>query len=397
MFEALEPLSPDPILGLMAAYREDPRDNKIDLGVGVYRDEAGNTPIMKSVSAAEQRRFEAETTKAYIGPPGTPEFNVVARQLMFGAAHAVLQDKRVAGVQTPGGCGALRVGAELIKRARPETTVWVSNPTWANHVPLLGNAGLAIREYAYYDKATRSLDADGMLAALGTVPAGDIVLLHGCCHNPSGVDLKTEHWHAVAELANRQGFTPFIDLAYQGLGDGLEEDAEGVRIMAAACPELIVASSYSKNFGLYRERVGALQIVSPDTRQTGIVQSQLGSVVRGIYSMPPAHGAAIVEIILNDETLHAAWVEELTGMRERINGLRDLLARRLGERTGQDFGFIREQRGMFSFLGISPEQVAQLRDEYAIYMVDSSRINVAGVNGANLEHFIESMGRVLGA
>lgn len=397
MFEALEALSPDPILGLMAAYREDPRENKIDLGVGVYRDEAGNTPIMKSVSAAEQRRFEAETTKAYIGPPGTPEFNVVARQLMFGAAHAVLQDKRVAGVQTPGGCGALRVGAELIKRARPETTVWVSNPTWANHVPLLGNAGLAIREYAYYDKTTRSLDADGMLAALGEVPRGDIVLLHGCCHNPSGVDLKTEHWHAVAELANRQGFTPFIDLAYQGLGDGLEEDAEGVRIMADACPELIVASSYSKNFGLYRERVGALQIVSPDTRQTGVVQSQLGSVVRGIYSMPPAHGAAIVEIIRNDEALNAAWVEELTGMRERINGLRDLLARRLGERTGQDFGFIREQRGMFSFLGISAEQVAQLRDEYAIYMVDSSRINVAGVNGANIDHFVDSMGRVLGA
>ncbi len=397
MFEALEALSPDPILGLMAAYREDPRENKIDLGVGVYRDEAGNTPIMKSVSAAEQRRFEAETTKAYIGPPGTPEFNVVARQLMFGPAHAVLQDKRVAGVQTPGGCGALRVGAELIKRARPETTVWVSNPTWANHVPLLGNAGLAIREYAYYDKTTRSLDADGMLAALGEVPRGDIVLLHGCCHNPSGVDLKTEHWHAVAELANRQGFTPFIDLAYQGLGDGLEEDAEGVRIMADACPELIVASSYSKNFGLYRERVGALQIVSPDTRQTGIVQSQLGSVVRGIYSMPPAHGAAIVEIIRNDEALNAAWVEELTGMRERINGLRDLLARRLGERTGQDFGFIREQRGMFSFLGISAEQVAQLRDEYAIYMVDSSRINVAGVNGANIDHFVDSMGRVLGA
>ena len=397
MFEALEALSPDPILGLMAAYREDPRENKIDLGVGVYRDEAGNTPIMKSVSAAEQRRFEAETTKAYIGPPGTPEFNVVARQLMFGAAHAVLQDKRVAGVQTPGGCGALRVGAELIKRARPETTVWVSNPTWANHVPLLGNAGLAIREYAYYDKTTRSLDADGMLAALGEVPRGDIVLLHGCCHNPSGVDLKTEHWHAVAELANRRGFTPFIDLAYQGLGDGLEEDAEGVHIMADACPELIVASSYSKNFGLYRERVGALQIVSPDTRQTGIVQSQLGSVVRGIYSMPPAHGAAIVEIIRNDEALNAAWVEELTGMRERINGLRDLLARRLGERTGQDFGFIREQRGMFSFLGISAEQVAQLRDEYAIYMVDSSRINVAGVNGANIDHFVDSMGRVLGA
>ncbi|MCB1748773.1 MAG: aspartate/tyrosine/aromatic aminotransferase [Gammaproteobacteria bacterium] len=395
MFEALEPLSPDPILGLMAAFREDARAQKIDLGVGVYRDEAGDTPIMKCVGEAEQRRFASETTKSYIGPPGTPEFNDVARALMFGAGHAVLRDKRVAGVQTPGGCGALRVGAELIKRARPATTIWVSSPTWANHVPLLGNAGLAIQEYAYYAKASHSLDADGMLAALAEVPAGDVVLLHGCCHNPSGVDLKAEHWHAVARLANERGFTPFIDLAYQGLGDGIEEDAAGVRILGEACPELIVASSYSKNFGLYRERVGALQIVSPSTQQTAIVQSQLGSVVRGIYSMPPAHGAAIVEIVMNDEALRASWVDELNGMRERINGLRDLLAERLGAATGQDFGFIREQRGMFSFLGISPAQVQRLKDEFGIYMVDSSRINVAGVNGANVDYFVDAMRQVL--
>jgi len=397
MFEALQPLSPDPILGLMAAFREDSRAEKIDLGVGVYRDEAGNTPIMQCVTEAERRRFESETTKTYIGPPGTPEFNAAARGLMFGTAHPVLRDARVAGVQTPGGCGALRVAAELVKRARPDTTIWVSAPTWANHVPLLGNAGLKIGEYAYYDKATRGLAADAMLGALAEVPAGDVVLLHGCCHNPSGVDLKTEHWHEVARLANARGFTPFIDLAYQGLGDGLEADASGVRILADACPELIVASSYSKNFGLYRERVGALQIVSPDSRQTAIVQSQLGSVVRGIYSMPPAHGAAIVEIVMNDEALHASWVAELDGMRERINGLRDLLAVRLGAATGQDFGFIREQRGMFSFLGISPEQVKQLQAEYGIYMVDSSRINVAGINGGNIDHFVTAMAAVLRA
>ncbi len=395
MFESLEALNPDPILGLMAAYREDEHPQKIDLGVGVYRDESGETPIMASVREAEQRRFDGETTKAYIGPPGTPGFNDLARALMFGRDHGALRDRRVAGVQTPGGCGALRVGAELIKRARPATTVWVSDPTWANHVPLLGNAGLAIREYTYYSRASHGLDADGMLNALAEVPAGDIVLLHGCCHNPSGVDLAVPHWEAIADLANERGFTPFIDLAYQGLGDGLEEDAAGVHILAERCPELIVASSYSKNFGLYRERVGALQIVSPDTAQTAIVQSQLASVVRGIYSMPPAHGAAIVEIILGDEALNAAWVEELTAMRNRINGLRVLLADRLGAATGQDFGFIREQRGMFSFLGISPQQVERLRREFSVYMVDSSRINVAGVNGTNIDYFVDAMGRVL--
>ena len=395
MFERLETLNPDPILGLMAAYREDDHPHKIDLGVGVYRDETGATPIMSSVSEAEQQRFRDEQTKAYIGPPGTPEFNQAVRRLMYGANHPVIREDRVAGVQTPGGCGALRVGAELIKRARPDTTIWVSDPTWANHVPLLGNAGLAIREYTYYDRAGHNLDGAGMREALSQVPAGDIVLLHGCCHNPSGVDLKPADWDDVAAIANERGFTPFIDLAYQGLGDGLEADAHGVRVMAEACPEVIVASSYSKNFGLYRERVGALQISGPDTAQTAIVQTQLGSVVRGIYSMPPAHGAAIVERILGDEALHADWVTELDGMRERINGLRDLLARRLGEATGQDFDFIREQRGMFSFLGISAEQVARLRQDYSIYMVDSSRINVAGVNDSNIDYFVDAMGHIL--
>ncbi len=394
MFENLQALSPDPILGLMAAFRDDPRAEKIDLGVGVYRDESGATPIMASVRSAERRCIELETTKSYIGPPGTPEFNDAVRALMFGRGHRALADKRVAGVQTPGGCGALRVGAELIKRARPEATIWVSDPTWANHVPLLGNANLAIKEYPYYARESHSLDADAMLYALAQVPAGDVVLLHGCCHNPSGVDLKREHWEAIAELAVERGFSPFVDLAYQGLGDDLDSDAMGVRILGEACPEVIVASSYSKNFGLYRERVGALQIVSPDTARTAIVQSQLASVVRGIYSMPPNHGAAIVAMILDDEALHASWFEELTAMRDRINGLRDLLATRLGAETGQDFGFIREQRGMFSFLGISTVEVERLRQEFGIYMVDSSRINVAGINGANVDHFIAAMGAI---
>lgn len=397
MFENLAALEPDPILGLMSAYRADPRTEKIDLGVGVYRDETGATPIMAAVRDAEQRRFENEQTKSYIGPPGTEEFNVAVRTMIFGQQLGAVRDGRIAGVQTPGGCGALRVAAELIGRARKGATVWVSTPTWANHVPLLGDAGLQIREYPYYDKATSSLDAGAMLAALAKVPAGDFVLLHGCCHNPSGVDLQMAHWEAIADLAVQRGFTPFIDFAYQGLGAGMEEDAAGLRVIAQACPETIVASSYSKNFGLYRERVGALQIISPNLEQSRIVQSQLGSVVRGIYSMPPAHGAAIVEIITNDEALNAQWLEELTTMRERINGLRALLADRLSAETGRDFSFIREQRGMFSFLGITAEQVHQLRNEYSIYIVDSSRINVAGVNESNINYFVTAMGNILRA
>ena len=395
MFETLQALSPDAILGLMAMFRDDPRAQKIDLGVGVYRDEQGNTPILKTVTEAERRRFATETTKTYIGPPGTPGFNDLVRKLMFGGNHVVVKDQRVAGVQTPGGCGALRVGAELIKRARPDATIWVSDPTWANHVPLLGSAGIKIETYPYYNKDTHALNADAMLSALAKIPSGDLVLLHGCCHNPSGVDLKPAEWQAVARICNERGLLPFIDLAYQGLGDGLDDDAAGLRIMAEACPELIVASSYSKNFGLYRERVGALQIVTSSSAAVSVVQSQLDSVVRTSYSMPPAHGAAIVEIILGDEALNLAWVHELDEMRDRINGLRNALAERLGSATGQDFSFIRKQRGMFSFLGISPEQVSRLQKECGIYVVGSSRINVAGINNANVDYFLASCARIL--
>ncbi|MBT4205190.1 MAG: aspartate/tyrosine/aromatic aminotransferase [Proteobacteria bacterium] len=395
MFENLEELHPDPILGLMTAHRNDASLKKIDLGVGVYRDESGATPIMKSVLEAQKIRHETEQTKSYIGPPGTPEFNTLTRKLMFGNDNQAEKSNRIAGVQTPGGCGALRVAAELIKRARPKTTIWVSDPTWANHQPLLGNAGLNLKEYAYYQKSSRSLNTDGLLESLSNVPAGDAVLIHGCCHNPSGVDLEPQHWEAIADLAINQGFTPFIDLAYQGLGDSLDEDAIGVKILSERCPEVIVASSYSKNFGLYRERVGSLQIVSPNVAQTTIVQSQLGSVVRGIYSMPPAHGAAIVETILSDKTLKLQWVEELSTMRDRINLLRKELANRLTREIDQDFSFIEKQKGMFSFLGIDTNQVARLQKEFAIYMVDSSRINVAGVNNSNIDYFVESMTTIL--
>jgi aspartate aminotransferase len=395
MFENLEVLHPDPILGLMAAYRNDASPQKLDLGVGVYRDDSGVTPIMKSVLEAQKTRHETEQTKSYIGPAGTLKFNTLTRNLMFGDNNQAEKSNCIAGVQTPGGCGALRVAAELIKRARPKTTIWVSDPTWANHQPLLGNAGLLLKEYTYYEKSSRSLNTEGLLESLSNVPAGDAVLIHGCCHNPSGVDLVPQHWEAIADLANKQGFTPFIDLAYQGLGDSIEEDAIGVKLLSERCPEVIVASSYSKNFGLYRERVGSLQIVCPSVAQTAVVQSQLGSVVRGIYSMPPAHGAAIVETILSNKVLNLQWIEELSTMRDRINLLRKELANRLTREIDQDFSFIEKQKGMFSFLGIDASQVARLQKEFAIYMVDSSRINVAGVNSSNIDYFIESMAKIL--
>jgi aspartate aminotransferase len=395
MFENLEALHPDPILGLMAAYRKDANPQKLDLGVGVYRDDSGVTPIMKSVLEAQKIRHETEQTKSYIGPAGTLKFNALTRNLMFGDNNQAEKNNCIAGVQTPGGCGALRVAAELIKRARPKTTIWVSDPTWANHQPLLGNAGLFLKEYAYYEKSSRSLNTEGLLESLSNVPAGDTVLIHGCCHNPSGVDLAPQHWEAIADLAKKQGFTPLIDLAYQGLGDSIEEDAIGVKILSERCPEVIVASSYSKNFGLYRERVGSLQIVCPSVAQTAVVQSQLESVVRGIYSMPPAHGAAIVETILSNKVLNLQWIEELSAMRDRINLLRKELASRLTREIDQDFSFIEKQKGMFSFLGIDASQVARLQKRFAIYMVNSSRINVAGVNSSNIDYFIESMVKIL--
>ena len=396
MFEKLPGLPADPILGLMLACREDNNPQKVDLGVGVYRDEQGETPILKAVLDAQQRHIESETTKSYIGPPGEPAFNDLMRELIFGRGHAVLKDNRVSSAQTPGGCGALRVGAELINRAKPGATIWVSDPTWANHVPLLGNAGLHIKTYPYFDPVSSSLREQEMMDTLSKVPAGDLVLLHGCCHNPCGVDLAEAHWHQLAKLANQQGFTPFIDMAYQGLSSGVEEDATGVRVMADAVPELIVASSCSKNFGLYRDRVGAIAVVSTTANLSESLSSQLMNVIRGIYSMPPNHGGAIVKTILGDETLTQAWLQELGEMRDRINGMRDAMSSKLAERTGSNrFDFIREQLGMFSFLGIDKEQIATLQKNASIYIVDSSRINVAGVNTSNIDYVCDAIAAVI--
>jgi len=396
MFESLSALPSDPILGLMAAYREDRSELKVDLGVGVYRNDDGDTPILTAVTKAQSLHNAAETTKSYIAPPGEAEFNIAMQRLLFGEQHPALANDRVGSAQTPGGCGALRVAADLINRARPGARIWVSDPTWANHVPLLGDAGLSIDTYPYFERDTSSLRFDDMMTTLGGVDAGDLVLLHGCCHNPSGVDLQPAQWDAIAELAAQRGFTPFIDIAYQGLSRGVDEDAYGVRKMAEAVPELIVASSCSKNFGLYRERVGCVAIVSPDSASRATIQSQLLNVIRGIYSMPPNHGGAIVRTILGDAALTQEWLDELAAMRERINGLRDEVATKLAQRVGGPrFDFIREQRGMFSFLGIDKAQIERLRDEYSIYMVDSSRINVAGLNSANIDYVCDAVAQVL--
>lgn len=396
MFETLKALNPDPILGLMAAFRQDPNPRKIDLGVGVYKDEAGHTPIMECVKRADALHHAAETSKTYVGPPGDLEFNQQIQSLIFGPDHLALKSNRVRTVQAPGGCGALRVGAELINRARPGAALWVSDPTWANHVPLLGDAGLEIKIYPYYDAASQGLKVDAMLAAFNHMKAGDLVLLHGCCHNPCGVDLNEQQWNAVAKIAVQRGFTPFVDLAYLGLGLGLSEDSYGVRKLAATVPELVVASSCSKNFGLYRERVGALSIMSSTVAEADIVYGQMQNVARGIYSMPPNYGGALVGRILADAVLRKDWDSELTEMRDRINGLRTELAHNFRERLNNNrFDFIPHQRGIFSFLGLSKEQVQRLKDQYSIYMVDSSRINVAGINKQNIDYFCESVGAVL--
>ncbi|MGD8175693.1 aromatic amino acid transaminase [Marinimicrobium sp. ARAG 43.8] len=396
MFASLSLLPNDPILGLSIAFQRDTHPNKVDLGVGVYRNASGVTPVMAAVREAEQWLLREETSKGYTPPDGYPGSNQAVRELALGLDHPALAAGRVATVQTPGGCGALRLAAELVQRASPGAQVWVSNPTWANHGPLLGNAGLSLKEYPYYDFERHTLDFDRMLAALQTVPAGDIVLLHAACHNPCGADLTPSQWQQVTDLAKAQGFIPFIDMAYQGFGEGLEEDACGPRLMAKQLPEVVLAVSFSKNFGLYRERAGALLVVGEGRSQAEAVQSQLLSVARGLYSMPPAHGSALVATIWQSEALREQWREELAEMRGRIQVLRQSLVGALAKAVPErDFGFIARERGMFSFLGLSETEVGRLQRDFSIYMTDNSRINVAGLNQDKVDYVAEAVARVL--
>lgn len=396
MFESLRLLPADPILGLSIAYAKDTNPQKVDLGVGVYKNDAGVTPIMQAVIAAEQLRIQQENTKAYTPPAGYAGANEACAQLIYGEGHSAVESNRVRTIQTPGGCGALRVAAELIQRAKAGASLWVSTPTWANHVPLLGSAGLKLREYPYYNYETHSIDFDAMLSTLETIPRGDLVLLHACCHNPSGADLSREQWNRVADVCEANGLIPFVDMAYQGFGEGIEEDAYGLRLLANRLPEVIIATSFSKNFGLYRERAGALSIVFADEAQANAGNSQLLSVTRALYSMPPAHGAALIDIILHSKELTGVWSNELTTMRERISGLRVNLVQSLNSLQSQrDFSFIADERGMFSFLGLSVEQVHKLKNEYSIYMTDTSRISVAGLTAEKMDYVSKAIVSVL--
>ncbi|MDA0794884.1 MAG: aspartate/tyrosine/aromatic aminotransferase [Proteobacteria bacterium] len=396
MFESLKPVAIDPILGLMIAFKADTRLVKIDLGVGVYQDDHGRTPVMESVKIAEARLLELETTKSYQGMAGDPDYNQRMLGLLFGEQHSILSSGRVKSIQAPGGSGALRVGAEVIRRARPESKLWIGVPTWPNHIPLLGSAGFEIKQYPYYDMSRHQISSQAMMEALRSVPAGDMVLLHGCCHNPTGADLSHDQWDEIADMALERGFIPFIDTAYQGLGDGLDEDGYGMRMMAERLPELVIASSCSKNFGLYRERTGSITFIAETPEQADIVISQAMSTARSIYSMPPAHGALLVSMVLGDDQLRAQWQAELEIVRLRIKSMRTLLCDSIqNNEAGMDFRHIKEQKGMFSFLGITSVQLQRLREEFGIYIVSSTRVNLAGVNSNNIDYLSQSILRVL--
>lgn len=395
MLETLPQVPEDSILGLAAACRADPNPHKVDLTLGIYMNEEGVCPVLEAVRLAQAALVEEETTKAYMPPAGDPVFNEGMQRLVLGADSPALADSRVSSIQTPGGCGALRIGAEIINVATPGARVWVSDPTWPVHLPLLGSVGLKFETYRYYEPAGHGVNFDAMVDDLKQARQGDVVLLHGCCHNPCGADLSLEQWGAIADMAAGQGFMPFVDIAYQGLGDGLEEDAAGLRLLVERLPEVIIAASCSKNMGLYRERTGATIFVSASPASAQALRSQAQVAARRIYSMPPAHGALLAARLLADEALNANWQDELQAMCRRINGLRTSLVSKLEQCTDRDFSFIEREKGMFSFLGLSREQAVALRQEHSVYLLDSSRINVAGVNGANIDYLVEAVGKVL--
>jgi aspartate aminotransferase len=376
----------------MAKYRADGSPLKVDLGVGVYRDLSGNTPVLASVRLAEQAVLAAQTTKSYVAAAGREEFNSAVEEIVLGAAHVARRDRRARTVQMPGGCGALRVGAELIRAAAPAITVHVSDPTWGNHTPLLGSSGLRLARYPYYDPAAHELRFEQMLEHLDRAPEGDTVLIHACCHNPTGADLAPAQWQELARLLTRRRLVPFLDLAYQGFAADLDTDAAGVRLVASQVPEALIAVSFSKNLGLYRERVGALTVIGENETRADAALSHVLQIARSIYSMPPDHGAAIAAHIFASSALKAEWIEELGQMRTRIADMRALLAQHLQRAVGdKTFDFIRTQHGMFSLLGVSVQAVERLRDKHHIYMTPDSRMNLAGIMPHNAGYVADSI------
>nr|WP_310617344.1 amino acid aminotransferase [Pantoea cypripedii] len=396
MFESISAAPADPILGLADLFRADDRPNKINLGIGVYKDETGKTPVLTSVKKAEQYLLENETTKNYLSIDGLADFARCTQELLFGKESTLVTTGRACTAQTPGGTGALRVAADFLANQTNVKRVWVSNPSWPNHKNVFNAAGLEVCDYQYYDAANHTLDFDGMVASLREAKAGDVVLFHGCCHNPTGIDPTAEQWQQLAALSQANGWLPLFDFAYQGFARGLDEDAEGLRIFAASHQELIVASSYSKNFGLYNERVGALTLVAANSDVAKTAFSQVKYSIRANYSNPPAHGAAIVATILSNDALRTIWQQELTDMRQRIQRMRQLFVNTLAASGAQqDFSFIIKQNGMFSFSGLTKDQVVRLREEFGVYAVNSGRVNVAGMTPDNMSALCEAIVAVL--
>lgn len=394
MFETLKPSPPDKIIELLEAFRGDPRQDKLDLGVGVYKDANGKTPVMRAVKAAEKRLLDTQDSKSYVGILGDLDFVRAMGELALGTS---VQGSRLSGAQTPGGTGAIRQLLELVKRSDPAATVWYSDPTWPNHPAMLAHLGIPSRTYRYFDTATGGVDFAGMMADLVDMKAGDVLLLHGCCHNPTGANLTLDQWREVTDFVVKAGVVPFIDLAYQGFGDGLEADAAGVRHMAGAVPELLLAVSCSKNFGLYRDRVGAAFALSETPERAAITKANMASLSRLNFSFPPDHGAKVVSIILSDPELKADWQAELEAMRTGMLDLRKGLADELRRATNSDrFDFVGVHRGMFSRLGLSPEQVAALRENFGIYAVGDSRINIAGLPAQGLGKLASAIASVEG-
>ena len=386
----------DPILGLTEAFNADSRPSKVNLGVGIYYNDAGKVPLLECVQRAERGMTDAPLTRSYLPIDGLPAYDKAVQLLLFGADAPAVLEHRIVTVQALGGTGGLKLGADFLRRAAPSAQVWISDPSWENHRALFESAGFTVNNYPYYDSATRSIDFDGMLASLHGLPAGSIVVLHACCHNPTGVDLSAEQWNAVIEAVKKRALLPFLDIAYQGFGDGLDVDAEPVRRFARAGGAVFVSNSFSKSVSLYGERVGALSVVTSSTDEAARVLSQLKRVVRTNYSNPPTHGGQVVATVLGMPELRALWEKELAGMRERIRNMREQLASKLTTRVpGQDFSYVTRQRGMFSYSGLSREAVIKLREQFGVYAVDTGRICVAALNTGNIDYAADAIASVM--
>lgn len=396
MFGHIPPYAGDPILSLIGAFLSDPRSQKANLGIGIYYDEKGQIPVLRSVQKAEASLAQKVTPKPYLPMEGMESYRNAIQELIFGADHPLRKAGRIATIQTVGGSGALKVGADFLKRFFPDSQVWVSDPTWDNHRSMFDGAGFVVNDYPYYDDATGNIDFDGMIGTLQGLPKRSIVLLHPCCHNPTGVDLSQAQWRKVIEVLKAGELIPFLDLAYQGFGDGFEEDVFAIRALAAADVSFLLANSFAKNFSIYAERCGGLSVVCPDAKQAEYVLGQLKFTVRRNYSSPPLHGASVISTVLNDPALKAEWQAEVAQMRERIKAMRQKLFNALSAAApSRDFSYLITQRGMFSYSGLSPEQVDRLRDEFGVYLVRSGRMCVAGLNDGNIDYVAASMAAVL--